>query len=44
MSLGVSWNARITEVDNEPISLSISDHKGLVGNVTVPSNPLQGIA
>ena len=44
MSLGVPWNARITQVDNEPVSLSISDHEGLVGNVAVSSNPLQCIA
>src|SRR6478736_5434601 len=44
MSFGVPWNARITQVDNESVSLSISDHEGLVGNVTVASNPLQCIA
>jgi len=38
------WNAGVTQTDYEPVPLSISDHEGLVGNLAVPSNPLQGIA
>src|SRR5262245_37919763 len=44
MSVRVSWNAGVTQVDNEPVSFSISDHESLVGNLAVSSNPLQGVA
>ena len=38
------WNASVALVDNEPVSLLISDDEGLVGNLAVSSNPLQSIA
>ena len=41
MSVRVPWNTGVTETDNDPISLTISDHEGLVGNLAVSSNPLQ---
>jgi hypothetical protein len=44
MSVRVPWNARIAQVDNESVSLSISEHEGLVGNLAVASKPLQGFA
>src|SRR5215813_4583231 len=44
MSVREAWNARVTQTDYEPVPLSISDHEGLVGNLAVSSNPLQGIA
>src|SRR6516225_1447248 len=43
MSVRVPWNAGVTQTDNEPVSLTTSDHKGLVGNPAVSSNPLQSI-
>jgi hypothetical protein len=43
MPVSVTGNARVTQVDKEPVSLSISDHEGLVGNPAVSSNPLQSI-
>src|SRR5215469_3050257 len=44
MSVRVPWNAGVTQTDNEPVSLSISEHEGLVGNPAVASNSLQCIA
>src|SRR6516164_7426656 len=44
MSVRVPWNAGVTQTDNEPVSLLISEHEGLVGNLAVSSNPLQCIA
>src|SRR6516162_5092956 len=44
MSVRVPWNAGVTQTENEPVSLLISDHEGLVGNLAVSSNPLQCIA
>jgi hypothetical protein len=38
------WNAGVTQTDDEPVCLSISDHEGLVGNPAVSRNPLQSIA
>jgi hypothetical protein len=40
----VSWNARVAQVDNEPVSLSISEYKSLVGDCAVASKPLKGLA
>src|SRR5258708_36666286 len=44
MSVGVPWNARVTQVDNEPVPLSISEHEGLVVNLAVSGNSPQRIA
>src|SRR5215831_3105321 len=44
MSVWVPWNAGVTQTENEPISLLISEHEGLVGNLAVSSNPLECIA
>src|SRR5215467_7356520 len=44
MSVRVPWNAGVTQTENEPVSLLISEHEGLVGNLAVSSNPLQCIA
>src|SRR5215471_3890099 len=44
MSVRVPWNAGVTQTENEPISLLISEHEGLVGNLAVASNPLECIA
>src|SRR6516165_3319442 len=44
MPVGVPWNTGVTQVDREPVSLTISKHEGLVGSPAVASKPLQGIA
>jgi hypothetical protein len=38
------WNARVTQTENEPVSLAISEHEGIVGNLAVAGKPLQGLA
>jgi hypothetical protein len=41
MFVGVPWNASVTQIENEPISLSISERNGLIGRPAVSSKPLQ---
>src|SRR4029077_5632912 len=43
MSVRVPWNAGVTQADNEPVSLSISEHESLVGDFAVASKPLKGL-
>src|SRR5258708_18026633 len=42
MSVRVPWNTGVTQVDNELVSLSISEHESLVGDFAVASKPLEG--
>src|SRR5262249_58872936 len=44
MPVGVSWDAQVTQTENEPVCLLITEHERLVGNLAVSSNPLKGIA
>src|SRR5262249_27198577 len=44
MSVREPWNSGVTKTENEPVSLLISEHEGLVGNLAVSSNPLECIA
>src|SRR6516165_8738487 len=44
MSVRVPWNAGVTQTENEPVSLLISEHEGLVGDLAVSGNSLERIA
>jgi hypothetical protein len=37
-------NAGVSQTENEPVSLLISEHEGLVGNLAVSSNPFECLA
>ena len=41
MSVRVPWNAGITQVDNEPVALSISEYQSLIGNLAIASKSLR---
>ena len=42
VSVRVPWHAGVTQSDGQTVSLSISEHKSLVGNLAVASKPFKG--